>query len=75
MSMLLSLFHPNKPKDAVRNFYKHFLAREPENETVVANYARQMSKTGKDGWKLLVDEFINSGEYLEEFGEHFVPSP
>ena len=64
---------PVKPEQAIVYFYKHFLGREPETDNVVSEYIDLMNKSGKDGWKLVVDELINSNEYILNFGDYSVP--
>lgn len=65
--------HPVTPKNAIIYFYKHFLARKPENENIISEHVILLNANGKDGWKFIVDKLINSSEYLENFGEHSVP--
>ena len=66
--------YPNTPQQAVTYFYKHFLGREPEVESVIDEYVSLMNQNGKDGWKLVVDKLIDSVEYQNNFGEDYVPN-
>jgi len=61
----------NTPDEAVRFMYKKFLSREPENNKVVTS---KTSRMGDKGWKYIIEQLIQSDEYINKFGDNLVPS-
>ncbi len=57
--------------EAAKLMYKHFLARDPENDTVMGGWAAHIAQ---HGWQSAVDGFLNSEEYMNRFGENAVPA-
>lgn|GEM_PF-6645330 len=55
---------------AVRYMYRHFLAREPESQFVINDWAGWMNKAK---WHAAVDYFVDSQEYVGRFGDSNVP--
>ena len=55
-----------EPIEIVERMYLHFLGRKPENNTVVEEKVRELSQIG---WQELVKVFIESDEYVKNFGD------
>lgn len=58
------------PGMAVRLMYRHFLNRSPENEVVVGQHLVFLQA---NGYPKLVDNFVDSNEYFQLWGENGVP--
>jgi hypothetical protein len=61
---------PFSVREAARMMYRHFLAREAENDAVVDGHAGVIVTSG---FQAAVDGFVNSQEYTNQFGEDKVP--
>ena len=62
---------PNTNANAVRFCYKHFLAREPEQEGL--DYWTRQAES-QAGWPSLIRNLIDSDEYTRRFGDDNVPA-
>ena len=61
---------PVPAKEAARLMYRHFLAREPENDQVLDGWAHVIAD---QGFKAAVDGFVDSREYIRRFGDDRPP--
>ncbi len=58
-------------EEAVKQMYKHFLAREAESDDVVRSQAANLVNRG---WQHMVESFVNSDEFSKRFGDDRVPA-
>jgi hypothetical protein len=58
------------PNEAVIFMYRKFLLREPENEKVIS---LKVSLMGDEGWRYVIEQLIESEEYIEKFGDNLIP--
>jgi cob(I)alamin adenosyltransferase len=61
---------PYSPVEAAKLAYRHFLAREAENEAVATGHANVLVN---HGYAAMVKAFVDSVEYKNRFGDHLVP--
>ena len=61
---------PRSPHDAVRLLYLHLLARAAENDAVVQNW---VNNAQVNGWPWVINQFIDSPEYIGRYGVRLIP--
>ncbi|MDP9381261.1 MAG: phycobilisome rod-core linker polypeptide [Chloroflexota bacterium] len=60
----------------IRPMYLKFLGRPPENEAAVVAHSHALVRNGQyqpEGYKQLVNAFVDSDEYLQRWGEQGIP--
>ncbi|MDP8225021.1 MAG: phycobilisome rod-core linker polypeptide [Candidatus Lernaella stagnicola] len=71
----LPLIEQQEFEELARQFYLRFLAREPENHSVVQGRAFQLESEWEKHGEISrnVDDYVNSQEYSNRFGDRIVP--
>jgi phycocyanin-associated rod linker protein len=63
-------FYPNSQTRFIELNYKHLLGRAPNDESEIATHADLYNT---QGYEAEINSYIDSSEYLENFGENVVP--
>lgn len=65
-------FHSSSPYRFVELNYKHLLGRAPQDQSEIAEHVRIYNE---EGFEAEIDSYIDSDEYIQNFGESVVPYP
>lgn len=65
-------FHSSSPYRFVELNYKHLLGRAPQDQSEISEHVGIYNEQGFDAE---IDSYIDSDEYLQNFGENIVPYP
>ncbi len=65
-------FHNCSPYRFIELNYKHLLGRAPQDQGEISEHVQIYNE---QGYEVEIDSYIDSDEYIENFGENIVPYP